>query len=165
LFGSDLDELLADSLDEPPSTSEKANSASEFEADWDTINIVPEVTPTKSKATTAAATPAATSAARNVSGTTQLIPRPLPKLSTLSRPEVLFPTLLPALIMVHGGRTELYIEGTHPPTLELIADYFTNHARKDLQGGGHVSISTSAKKFPGGSNNLTAMFPREEGSM
>lgn len=140
MFGADLDELLVDSSDEIPDNSDQPSS--DHEPDWDTVNIVPDI----KEATKSNTANAKSSTAGNVVGNTQaistLIPRPLPKLNSLSRPEVLFPTLLPALIMVHGGSTEIYVEGTHPPTLELIADYFTNHARKDLQGGGFVSYSS-----------------------
>lgn len=56
----------------------------------------------------------------------------LPAMSTLSKPESLFPTLLPYFVVVTASGTNIHIESAHQPTLTLLHTYLSTHVRKNL---------------------------------
>lgn len=56
----------------------------------------------------------------------------LPALRTLSKPETLFPTLLPYYLIVTNSGATIHIEGSHQQTIELIHSYFQMHTRKNM---------------------------------
>ncbi|KAG8807219.1 hypothetical protein FRC17_004591 [Serendipita sp. 399] len=56
----------------------------------------------------------------------------LPSIDTLARPENLFSSILPYTLIVRHTGEGIEIEGSHQPTLQLIHDYFTKYARKNL---------------------------------
>ena len=56
----------------------------------------------------------------------------LPSIRTLSKPETLFPTLLPYYLIVTSSGASIHVEGSHQPTLELVHSYFQMHTRKNM---------------------------------
>jgi len=56
----------------------------------------------------------------------------LPAMSTLSKPESLFPTLLPYFVIITTSGTTIHIESAHQPTLALLHTYLSTHVRKNL---------------------------------
>lgn len=73
----------------------------------------------------------------------------LPTLSTLPRPDNLFPTLLPYTLIVRRTGSGIDIEGSHQPTLELISEYFKRHARKNLNDTRQVCRPLPRQSKPG----------------
>src|SRR5579862_3158111 len=63
----------------------------------------------------------------------------LPAMSTLSKPESLFPTLLPYFVIVSASGATIHIESAHQPTLTLLHTYLSTHVRKDLNTTTQVS--------------------------
>ena len=56
----------------------------------------------------------------------------LPSLDFLSKPESLFPSLLPYYVIVTNGGARIHVEASHQPTLELLHGYFKAHTRKNM---------------------------------
>ena len=56
----------------------------------------------------------------------------LPSIRTLSKPETLFPALLPYYLIVTNSGATIHIEGSHQATLELVHSYFHMHTRKNM---------------------------------
>lgn len=124
--GTDFSKLFEeDVVEQKQATTVVPSIEPDDDPEWDTINIVSVKTPTPSarhdeKAST------------KFQDIASLKPRPLPKLKSLQRPEVLFNDLLPVFLTVKGNEREIFIEGSHAPTISLIAEYFKNYARRDM---------------------------------
>ncbi|KAL8708420.1 MAG: hypothetical protein Q9220_006710 [cf. Caloplaca sp. 1 TL-2023] len=56
--------------------------------------------------------------------------RRLPVLSTLDRPEILFPAQLPYHLLVKSSHNSIIVQGSHQPSLELLHGYFQKHVRR-----------------------------------
>jgi hypothetical protein len=56
----------------------------------------------------------------------------LPSLDDLSRPEILFSSLLPYYVIVNLSVSGIQIEGSHQPTIDLVLAYFQKHTRKNM---------------------------------
>jgi hypothetical protein len=56
----------------------------------------------------------------------------LPSIRTLSKPDTLFPSLLPYYLIVTNSGASIHVEGSHQPTLELLHSYFQMHTRKNM---------------------------------
>jgi hypothetical protein len=56
----------------------------------------------------------------------------LPSIETLSRPEILFSSLLPYYVIVNHSGGGIQIEGSHQPTIDLVHAYFQKHTRKNM---------------------------------
>ena len=65
----------------------------------------------------------------------------LPSLSTLSKPESLFASLMPYYIIVTNSGSRIHIEGSHQRTIDLIHQYFQMHTRKNMNLTTQVSAS------------------------
>ena len=72
------------------------------------------------------------------------VPSALPAMSTLSKPETLFPTLLPYFVIITTSGANLHIESAHQPTLTLLHTYFSTHVRKDLNLTTQVHLPISS---------------------
>jgi hypothetical protein len=70
--------------------------------------------------------------AAKVRMTGEAVAASLPPMSTLSKPESLFPTLLPYFVIISASGTTIHIESAHQPTLTLLHRYLSAHVRKDL---------------------------------
>jgi hypothetical protein len=87
-----------------------------------------------------AAPPTATSAAVSANDWIDLDPvakitnkiRSLPTLSTLSKPESLFASVLPYYVIVTNSGASIHIEGSHQRTIDLVHQYFQMHTRKNM---------------------------------
>jgi hypothetical protein len=55
----------------------------------------------------------------------------LPRFDSLPRPEELFRTIIPYVLILRAYSGSVVIRGTHQPSLELISDYFSRHAKTD----------------------------------
>jgi hypothetical protein len=56
----------------------------------------------------------------------------LPLLDVLSRPEILFSSILPYYVIVTHNSSGIQIEGSHQPTMDLVFGYFQKHTRKNM---------------------------------
>jgi hypothetical protein len=59
--------------------------------------------------------------------------RSLPTLSTLGKPESLFPSVLPYFVIVSSPGSHINIESSHQKTIDLIHSYFQLHTRKNMR--------------------------------
>ena len=138
-IGSSLASLFnEEGEDEAPSSQPAAVDVAEEDPDWDTVNIVPA----KAEGSHSKHNPRSYAQHRSplkFEDAASVKPRPLPMLQSLQRPEVLFEDALPAFLTIKGSNRELFIEGTHAPTVNLIYEYFKKYARKDMQEVNHVS--------------------------
>jgi hypothetical protein len=71
------------------------------------------------------------------------IPNDLPSLQTLPRPEILFQTTLPYLMHVSSnGTNKVTVNGTHEPSLRLLAEYLQRWIKTDPQDIRKVGLAT-----------------------
>jgi hypothetical protein len=56
----------------------------------------------------------------------------LPSLNSLSKPESLFPSLLPYFVIVTNSGANIHIQASHQPTIDLVHGYFQMHTRKNM---------------------------------
>lgn len=68
----------------------------------------------------------------NVANTTVPKVTSLPSLDVLSRPEMLFSSILPNYLIVTHDSSGIQIEGSHQPTIDLVFGYFQKHTRKNM---------------------------------
>jgi hypothetical protein len=68
------------------------------------------------------------------SSTSQRVPAVtrLPLLNSLSKPESLFPSLLPYFVIVTNSGPNIHIQASHQPTIDLVHGYFQMHTRKNM---------------------------------
>ena len=57
------------------------------------------------------------------------IPKSLPHFDTLARPDVLFLDQLPYHMVIKMASKGIVVQGSHHPSLELLASYFTKWTR------------------------------------
>ncbi|KAI9844061.1 MAG: hypothetical protein M1838_002333 [Thelocarpon superellum] len=55
----------------------------------------------------------------------------LPGIDTLPRPEVLFETTTPHLLVLRASRTTMHVQGSHQPSLELLSAYLEKWIRQN----------------------------------
>ena len=129
-IGSDLTKLF-DDPDEPSDPRPAAHAIADEDPDWDAVDIDPtKAESSRSKQSLASYLHKQSQIKFDDSASTK--PRPLPSLQSLQRPEVLFEDLMPAYLTVTGHERDLYIGGTHSPTITLIGEYFKKYSRKDM---------------------------------
>lgn len=69
----------------------------------------------------------------------------LPKVETLSRPDILFRDLTPYLLNVTLYSTnKLVVQGTHEPSLQLLSNYLQRWMKRDHRDVRKVTL----RKFP-----------------
>ena len=69
---------------------------------------------------------------RSGHGTTETRPaaQPMPSLTMLSRPDILFPSMTPYLLTVTNTGSSIAIRGSHQPSLELLCGYLQKWSRQ-----------------------------------
>lgn len=121
-IGHDLEDVFLDRKKDKPAAAPIAAPSTAATGDW--VDVVDPVTQITNKI------------------------KSLPSLSTLSKPESLFASVLPYYVIVTNSGASIHIESSHQRTIDLVHQYLQMHTRKNMnlttQVLAALSISTNS---------------------